>query len=100
MFLINPRDNSGNLKSSDQLAQEATKAYHKYRKVESQVRFKMTLASISGKIKVVLQNNFLTKYLERRKHRAFANRIAKRAGENLRRNIEAEKTDPNYKAPI
>lgn len=96
MFLISPRDSSGNLKSSEQLAQEAAKAFQKYKKADSQVRFKMKLASILG----IIQNNFLTKYLEKRKRKVWSERLAKQLGENLRRNVEAEKNDSNYTPPI
>lgn len=33
-------------------------------------------------------------------HKALADYTVKEMGENLRRNVEAERNDPNYKAPI
>ena len=118
MFLI-----SSEGKNKEQITQESLEALQKYRKVESQVRFKMTLASIYGKIKVVLLNNILTRQIknlipgrksfgESLAEEAFQNLrrnveaqrkadlIAERVGSNLRRNLEAEKNDPNYQPPI
>lgn len=95
MFLISTEG-----KSKEQIKKESAEAFRKYREVESKMRVKLILNSMVSKFRSVLHNNLLTQYLERRKQKDWSERLAKQLGENLNRNLEAQKNDPNYEPPL
>jgi len=95
IFLISTKG-----KSKEQISQEAMKALRKYRRVESQVRFRLKLNRIWGIIKVVLVNNFPIKQLKRSNQARFQKTLDQKSSEewakkvlvpNLRRNLEAQR---------